>query len=66
MELTISDERMKDFIKEVVIEMIKEKKDLFYEVILEAIEEVALANAITEGREDNFVSEDKILGLLRG
>ncbi len=66
MELTISDERMKDFIKEVIIEMIKEKKDLFYEVILEAIEEVALANAITEGRKDNFVSEDRILGLLRG
>ena len=66
MELTISDEQIKDFMKEVVIEMIKDKKDLFYEIVLEAIEEVALANAITEGREDNFVSEDKILGVLEG
>jgi len=51
---------MKGFIEEVIVEMIKEKRDLFYEIILEAMEEVALAKAITEGREDNFVSEDRI------
>jgi len=64
MELMINDEKMKDFMKEIIIEMIKEKRDLFYEIILEALEEVALANAITEGRENDFVSEDRILGLL--
>ncbi len=64
MELTINDEKIKDFMKEIIIEMITEKRDLFYEIVLEAIEEVALANAIVEGRKDNFVSEDKILGML--
>ncbi len=57
MELTINDEKIKDFMKEIIIEMITEKKDLFYEIVLEAIEEVALANAIVEGRKDNFVNE---------
>lgn len=66
MELTINDEKMKDFMKEIIIEMIKEKRELFYEIILEAIEEVALANAIIEGRQDNFVSEDRILEMLEG
>jgi hypothetical protein len=61
MELIINDEKMKDVMKEIIIEMIKEKRDLFYEIILEALEEVALANAIVEGREDKFVSEDRIL-----
>ena len=37
MELTINDEKMKEFMKEIIIEMIKEKRDLFYEIILEAI-----------------------------
>ncbi len=66
MELTINDEKMKDFLKEIIIEMMQEKRDLFYEIILEALEEVALANAIIEGRENNFVSEDRILELLEG
>lgn len=63
MELIINDEKMKDVMKEAIIEMIGEKRDLFYEIVLEAIEEAALANAITAGREDNFVSEDRILFL---
>ncbi len=66
MELTLSDKRIKDLLKEVIIELIKEKKDLFYEIILEAIEEIALANAIKEGRKNNFVSEDKIFAILEG
>ena len=66
MELTISDEQMKDALKEIIIEMIKEKKDVFYEIILEAIEEVALANAIADGRKDDFVGEYRILGMLEG
>ena len=66
MELSINDEKMRDILKEILIEMIQEKRDLFYEIIVEAIEEVALANAITEGRKDDFVSEDRILGMLEG
>lgn len=64
MELVISDEKFKELIKEILVEMIKEKRDLFYELVLEAIEEVGLAKAIIEGREDNFVSEDRILAIL--
>jgi hypothetical protein len=50
--------------KEIIIEMIEEKRDLFYEIIQEAIEEIALAEAIKEGRKDKFVSEDKIFDFL--
>ena len=64
MELTVSDEKMKDFMKEIMTEMIKERKDFFYEIILEAMEEVALADAIMEGRKDEFVNEDRILEVL--
>lgn len=65
MELVISDEKFKELIKEILIEMIKEKRDLFYELILEAMEEAGLAKAISEGRKDNFVSEDQILAILQ-
>ena len=66
MELAINDAKTKELIKEVIIELMKEKRDLFYEIIMEALEEIALANAIKEGRQNDFVSEDKIFALLEG
>jgi hypothetical protein len=64
MELIISDEKTKELLTEVIIEMIKQKREIFYEIILEALEEVGLANAIIEGRKDEFVSENRILRIL--
>lgn len=64
MELIISDEKTKELLTEVITEMIKQKREIFYEIILEALEEVGLANAIIEGRKDEFVSEERIINIL--
>lgn len=66
MELTISDEKTKELLTEVMIELIKTRRDIFHEIILEALEEVGLANAIIEGRKNDFVAEEKIFSLLDG
>ena len=66
MELTIDDKKMRDLMKEAIIEMMKENRAGFCDLISEAIEEVGLANAIKEGRKNKFVKEDKILNLLEG
>jgi len=66
MEVTISEKQVKEVLKEVLIELLEEKRDLFFEVMLEAMEEIGLANAIREGRQDEFVSEDQVLAILRG
>ena len=64
MELSISDEKTKELLTEVMIELIKTRRDIFHEIIIEALEEVGLANAIIEGRKNDFVSEEKIFALL--
>lgn len=64
MKLSINDETTKEMLTAIMIEIIKTRKDLFYDIILEAMEEICLANAIKEGRQDNFVSEEKIFALL--
>lgn len=66
MELTISDEKTKELLTEVLVKMIEEKREIFQEIISEAIEEVGLANAIAEGRQKKFVSETKIMNVLEG
>ncbi|VXD19135.1 conserved hypothetical protein [Planktothrix serta PCC 8927] len=64
MKLSIDDETTKEMLTEIMVEIIKTRKDLFYDLILEAVEEISLANAIKEGRQDDFVSEEKIFALL--
>ncbi len=59
-QLTLDDPKTKELITEVLIEMMQEKREIFYELILEALEEVGLANAIHEGRQDDFVDEEVI------
>ncbi len=66
MELTISDEKTKELLTEVLVEMIQQKREVFQEIFLEALEEVGLGNAIAEGRENDFVSENEILNVLEG
>ncbi len=39
---------------------------LIYDVIIDAVEDVGLANAIAEGRKNDFVSEDEIFSILDG
>lgn len=66
MELTIGDETLKSLLEEVLIKLIREKREIFYDIVVEAIEDIALGNAIQEGRQDHFVSEDRILAILEG
>ena len=66
MKLTISDEKTKELLTEVVLELLKTKRNVLYDVVLEALEEVGLANAISEGRKDVFVSEDEIFSIIDG
>ncbi len=66
MELTIVDETLKLLLEEVLIKMIREKREMFYDIFVEAIEDVALGNAIQQGRKNRFVSEERIFAILEG
>ncbi|BBO17411.1 conserved hypothetical protein [Candidatus Brocadia pituitae] len=66
MELTINENKMKELLKDALIEMMKDKREFFYEIVKEAIEDVGLANAIKEGRKNIFVDEQRIMDILEG
>ena len=66
MELLISDEKTKELLTKVVVELLKTQINVLYDIVLEALEEVGLANAITEGRKNEFVSEDEIFSIIDG
>ena len=66
MNVPVNDAQSKELIKEAVIELMREKHDLLLGIIVEAMEEIGLANAIREGRRNEFVSEERITAILEG
>ena len=60
----LTEEQTKNLLRQVLVELFEERKSEFHKLIIEAIEEVALANAIRAGRKNEFVSEDEIQAIL--
>jgi restriction endonuclease Mrr len=66
MQPVISDEKTKELLTEILVEMMEKKREVFQEVFVEALEEVGLANAVKEGRKNEFAGEDEIMSILEG
>ena len=64
MELSISDEKSKELLTEVLIDLMKNRRDVLHEIILEALEEVGLASAIEQGKSGDWVPEGEIRSIL--
>ena len=62
--ITIAEETLRMIIKETLIEVLKERKDLLEQAVIEAIEDIGLARAITEGLKTPSVSESDIFRVL--
>ncbi len=60
MNTKISDDKLKNLLKEVFIEILTEKRELFRDIFEEVLEDFALSKAIEQGRQNKFVSEEKI------
>jgi hypothetical protein len=59
----LENEQLKDTLKQAIRELIQEDKALFSDLITEAIEDVALVNAIKEEENSPSVSRDEVFML---
>ena len=66
MEPAINQEQLKNVIKAALVEVLEERKDLLYNAIEDAIEDVAFARAIEEGESTELVEREEIFKLLEG
>ncbi len=62
--LSLEDKRMKDLIKQALLELFQERRDLFYDLFEELLEDVGLANAMREGESSKTVSEQEVMKAL--
>ena len=66
MQTQIDESRLKKILKEALIEALEEKKDVFHELIVEAIEDIGMINAIREGQNTEAVTKQEIFDILEG
>jgi hypothetical protein len=64
MQTQLDESRLKQILKEALIEALEEKKDVFHELIVEAIEDIGMINAIRQGQNTETVSKQEIFDIL--
>lgn len=66
METSVDDIKLKNLMKQALIEAIEEKKEAVHDLLVEAMEDVAMIRAIQEGEDSGPVGRDEIFGILSG
>ncbi|WP_320042309.1 hypothetical protein [uncultured Desulfobacter sp.] len=62
---TVMDEgRLKQVFKEALVEMLEEKQNIFHEMIVDAMEDIALSRAIQEGQKTGTATKKEIFNIL--
>lgn len=64
METPIDEVRIKQWLKEALVEVVEERKDVLHELLTEVMEDVAMVRAIQEGETTSPVSKQEVLKLL--
>ena len=64
--VSLDEKQFKNLLKQTLLELFEERSDVLSGIVVEALEEIGLANAIREGRKNQFVSEDEIGAILAG
>jgi len=62
--LSTEDKHLKDLLKQAMLELLEERRELFSEIFAEAIEDAGLVNAIKEGQAGYNVSKKDVVKIL--
>ena len=63
-ETTLDPSELKQLIKSAISEVLQEQKEVFTDIIIEAMEDIALVKAIEEGENTEPVSREAIFKIL--
>jgi hypothetical protein len=66
MQPLMEDNKIKQLFKEAILEALEEKRNLFQDLFLEALEDVALTRAIQEGQNSGTAEKQEVMNILKG
>lgn len=62
----IEESRLKEIMKTAIVEVFEERKEVLSDLLMEALEDLALIRAIKEGEKTESVSRQKVFNILEG
>jgi hypothetical protein len=65
-EITLDETKLKELLKAAIFELSKEQKEVFSEILTEALEDIGMENSIKEGENTETVSREQIFKILKG
>ncbi|MEM1242375.1 MAG: hypothetical protein AAGI45_21300 [Cyanobacteria bacterium P01_H01_bin.26] len=64
-EATLDSAQLKEVIKAALVEILQEQRGLLYDLITEAMEDIALTKSIDEGKDSEPATRDEIFSILK-
>jgi len=61
---SLSETQIKSLMKDAILEIFQERRDLFQELIAEALEDIAITKAIDEGKDSPSIERETIFAIL--
>lgn len=58
--------KLKEIFKQAIIEAIEEKKDVVHDLLMDAMEDLAMIHAIQEGENTGSASRNEVFDILKG
>ena len=58
--VSLNEKQFKIMLKQTLVELFEERRDIFSAIVAEALEDIGLAEAIREGRKNDFMSKEEI------
>lgn len=66
MTVSLEEEKVRNLLKEIILELMEDQPEVFHSIFLEAIEDAGLLAAIHEGELSESVSREEIDAILEG
>ena len=66
MSISQDEQKTKELFKQAMLELLEERKEIFYELFADVIEDTILVHAIREGETTEAVDRTEILHILEG
>ena len=60
----LDDNRMKELLKEALVELLQERREDFRDLLIEVVEDLAMVRATEEGSERAVVGRDEVMQVL--
>jgi len=66
MTVSLEEDKIRGLLKEILLELMEDRPDVFHDIVLEAIEDAGLLAAVIEGETSENIGREEIDAILEG